>query len=140
MGGLAQLDHDKFVAWTGGEADLTWMGFKVATPDFKSPNQLRSTNDDKGYNHRKTGLSTKFNKTDLLIPFKKLVQAQLKDTGLDSVAYLPDMRNKMSNVITDHARFTLDLARTGSTAQMLSYDKYDHSNNAAAKAYLTRCQ
>ena len=136
MGGLAQLDTDKFVAWTGGEPDLTWTGFKVPTPDFKSPNQLRSTNDVKGYNHRKSGLSTKFKKNDPLLPFKKLVQAHMKDTGLDTIAYLPDMRQKMSYVITDHARFTLDSARTESVDQMKSYDKYDNSNNDAAKAFL----
>jgi hypothetical protein len=136
MGGIAQLDSAKFVAWTGGEPNADWTGFKVATSDFESPNQLRSTNDVKGYNHRKLGLSTKFNKSDLLLPFKKLVQAHLKDTGLDTVAYLPDMRKKMSYVITDHARFTLDSARAGSVAQMKSYDKYDHSNNKAAKAFL----
>ncbi len=94
MGGLAELD-DKFVAWTGGEPDNTWTGLKVPTPDLNSPNQLRSTNDVKGYNPRKTGLSTKFKKTDLLMPFKKLIQAHLKDTGLDTVAHLPDMRKKM---------------------------------------------
>ena len=136
MGGLAQLDHDKFVAWVGGEPDAAWTGFRVPTSDFKSPNQLRSTNDVKGYNHRKLGLTTKFSKTDLLLPFKKLVQAHMKDTGLDTVAYLPDMRQKMSFVITDHARFTLDSARTGSVEQMKLYDKYDHSNNDAAKAFL----
>jgi hypothetical protein len=136
MGGLAQIDHDKFVAWTGGEPDAAWIGFKVPTPDFKSPNQLRSNNDVKGYNHRKLGLSTKFNKSDLLLPFKKLVQAHMKDTGLDTIAYLPDMRKKMSYVITDHARFTLDSAREGSVTQMKLYDKYDHSNNDAAKAFL----
>jgi hypothetical protein len=136
MGGLAQLEQDKFVAWTGGEPDVTWTGFKVATADFKSPNQIRSTNDVKGYNHRKSGLTTKFSKTDLLLPFKKLIQAHMKDTGLDTVAYLPDMRKKMSNVITDHARFTLDSARKGSVDQMKSYDKYDHSNNDAATAFL----
>jgi transposase InsO family protein len=135
MGGLAELD-DKFVAWTGGEPDDTWTGLKVSTPDFNSPNQLRSTNDVKGYNHRKTGLSTKFKKTDLLMPFKKLVQAHMKDTGLDTVAHLPDMRKKMSHVITDHARFTLDSARTSSADQMKRYDKYDRSNNDAAKAFL----
>ena len=135
MGGLAKLD-DKFVAWTGGEPDDTWTGLKVPTPDLNSPNQLQSTNDVKGYNHRKTGLSTKFKKTDLLMPFKKLIQAHLKDTGLDTVAHLPDMRKKMSYVITDHARFTLESARTSSDAQMKLYDKYDRSNNDAAKAFL----
>jgi hypothetical protein len=136
MGGLTQLDADKFVAWVGGEPAVDWTSFKVPIPDYKSPNQIRSANDVKGYNYRKAGLSTKFKKTDPLLPFKKLVQAHLKDTGLDTIAYLPDMRQKMSYVITDHARFTLESARTGSVAQMKLYDKYDNSNNDAAKAFL----
>jgi hypothetical protein len=106
MGGLAQIDHDKFVAWTGGEPDAAWIGFKVPTPDFKSPNQLRSNNDVKGYNHRKLGLSTKFNKSDLLLPFKKLVQAHMKDTGLDTC--LP-LGHAQEDVVCDHGSCSFHL-------------------------------
>ncbi len=70
------------------------------------------------------------------MPFKKLVQVHMKDCGLDTVGYLPDKQGKMSSVITDHARFTLEAAQTASVLQLKSYDKYDHSNNDAATAFL----
>ncbi len=97
---------------------------------------MRPIYDVKGYNHRKSGLSDKFNKTDLLIPFKKRVWTHLKDTGLDTISYLPDMRQDMSCVIYDHSRYTLDSVREASKIQVAKYDKYDTSNNTAAVAFL----
>ena len=55
MGGLDQIDN-KLVAWTGGEPYAAWTAFKTAILAHRSPNQLRTTNDVKGYNHRKEGL------------------------------------------------------------------------------------
>jgi hypothetical protein len=97
---------------------------------------MRPIYDVKGYNHRKTGFSVKFNKTDTLIPFKKRVWTHLKDNGLDTITYLPDMRQEMSCVIYDHSRYTLDSVRTASLAQVALYDKYDITNNTAAIAFL----
>ncbi len=91
---------------------------ETATVDFETPNQMRTIYNVKGYNHRKTGLSYKFNKTDTLIPFKKQVWTHLKDNGLDTITYLPDMRKEMSCVIYDHLRYTLDSARTASLYQV----------------------
>jgi hypothetical protein len=137
MGGLAQTETDKWIAWTGGKPKVDWSGFEDSKHlDYETPNQMRPVYDVKGYNHRKTGLSVKFNKSDLLIPFKKRVWTHLKDNGLDSIAYLPDMRNAMSCVIYDHSRYTLDSARTASKTQADSYDKYDITNNTAAVAFL----
>jgi hypothetical protein len=73
MGDLAQTGVDKWAAWTGGKPKLDWTGFATATLDSKTPNQMHPIYDVKGYNHQKTGLSDKFNKTDTLIPFKKQV-------------------------------------------------------------------
>ncbi len=73
MGDLAQTKTDKWLAWTGGRPKVDWMGLENSTVDYKTPNQMRPIDDVKGYNHRKSGLSDKFNKTDLLIPFKKRV-------------------------------------------------------------------
>jgi hypothetical protein len=136
MGNVAQIGVDKWAAWTGGKPKLDWSGFETATLDFETPNQMRPIYDVKGYNHRKTGLSDKFKKTDTLIPFKKRVWTHLKDNGLDTVTYLPDMRNEMSCVIYDHSRYTLDSARTASLIQVAKYDKYDVTNNTAAIAFL----
>jgi hypothetical protein len=136
MGGLTQMDQDKWSAWTGGRLNLTWTGFVVEIEDYETPNQLRTSYDVKGYNHRKSGLSVKFNKTDMLIPFKNVIWNHLKDNGLDTIAYLPDLRNEMSCVIYDHSRYTLESARMASGVQMALYDKYDNTNNTAAIAFL----
>jgi hypothetical protein len=136
MGDVAQIGVDKWAAWTGGKPKLDWSGFKTATADFETPNQMRPIYDVKGYNHRKTGLTNKFKETDTLIPFKKRVWTHLKDNGLDTITYLPDMRKEMSCVIYDHSRYTLDSARTASLKQVKSYDKYDVTNNTAAIAFL----
>jgi hypothetical protein len=136
MGDLTQTGVDKWSAWTGGKPKLDWSGFETIIVDFETPNQMRPIYDVKGYNHRKTGLSDKFNKTDTLIPFKKRVWTHLKDNGLDTITYLPDMRKEMSCVIYDHSRYTLDSARTDSLVQVALYDKYDVTNNTAAIAFL----
>ena len=136
MGDLAQTDTDKWLAWTGGKPKVDWTGLEKSTNDYETPNQMRPIYDVKGYNHRKSGLSDKFNKTDLLIPFKKRVWTHLKDTGLDTISYLPDMRNDMSCVIYDHSRYTLESVREASKLQVTKYDKYDTSNNTAAVAFL----
>jgi hypothetical protein len=104
MGGLTQTKTDKWMAWTGGKPKVDWSGFvDVTLVDFETPNQMRPIYDVKGYNHRKTGLSAKFNKSDMLIPFKKRVWTHLKDSGLDSILYIPDMRTEMSCVIYNHS-------------------------------------
>ena len=98
---------------------------------------MRTIYDIKGYNnHCKSGLTTKFNKSNMLIPFKKRVWTHLKDNGLDSISYLPDMRNVMSCVIYDHSRYTLDSAKATSVVHAALYDKYAVTNNKAAVAFL----
>jgi hypothetical protein len=134
--GSHQTDQDKWSAWTGGCPNREWTGFEVEITDYKTPNQLRTSYDVKGYNHRKSGLSVKFNKTDMLVPFKKLIWNHLKDNGLDTIVYLPDLMNEMLCVIYDHSRYTLDSARTASGLQLALYDKYDNTNNTAAVAFL----
>jgi transposase InsO family protein len=136
MGGLTQTDVDKWLAWTGGKPTEDWKSLKELTIDYETPNQMRPIYDVKGYNHRKTGLSDKFSKTDMLIPFKKRVWTHLKDNGLDTISYLPDMRKEMSCVIYDHSRYTLDSVREASVTQAALYDKYDTTNNTAAIAFL----
>jgi hypothetical protein len=135
MGGLTQTDTDKWLAWTGGKPTADWKGLEQTTPDYETPNQMRPIYDVKGHNHRKSGLSDKFNKTDSLIPFKKRVWTHLKDNGLDAISYLPDMRKQMSCVIHDHSRCALESAREASAIQVGLHDKYDVTNNTAAVAF-----
>jgi hypothetical protein len=120
----------------GGKPKADWTGLEDVSPDYETPNQMRPVYDVKGYNHRKSGLSEKFNKTDMLIPFKKRIWTHLKDNGLDTISFLQDMRKGMSCVIYDHSRYTLDSAREASIVQTALYDKYDIANNTAAVAFL----
>ena len=57
---------------------------------------------------------------------------------MDTIAYLADPEDptKMTNVVKSHARYTVDTAKVLSQAQILKYDKYDRTNDVAAKAYL----
>jgi hypothetical protein len=136
MGAITHTDTDKWLAWTGGKPKADWTGLEDVSPDYKTPNQMRPVYDVKGYNHRKSGLSEKCNKTDMLIPFKKRVWTHLKDNGLDTISYLQDMRKDMSCVIYDHSRYTLDSTREARIVQTALYDKYDITNNTAAVAFL----
>ena len=68
MGAITQTDTDKWLAWTGGKPKADWTGLEDASSDYETPNQMRPVYDVKGYNHRKSGLSDKFNKTDCSSP------------------------------------------------------------------------
>jgi hypothetical protein len=136
MGAITQTDTGKWLARTGGKPKADWTGLEDVSPDCETPNQMRPVYDVQGCNHRKSGLSEKFNKTDMLIPFKKRVWTHLKDNGLDTISYLQDVRKDMPCVICDHSQHTLDSAREASIVQTALCDKHDVTNNTAAVAFL----
>ncbi|KAI2502610.1 hypothetical protein MHU86_11875 [Fragilaria crotonensis] len=92
----------------------------------------------KGYNFRRTGHKISFKPSDDLISFQNVVWDHLKDTGMDSIAYLRDPTDdaKMTNVIKAHARYTVQSAKLLAEAQVQRYDKYDRTNDMAARTYL----
>ncbi|KAI2514108.1 hypothetical protein MHU86_1 [Fragilaria crotonensis] len=57
---------------------------------------------------------------------------------MDSIAYLRDPTDdaKMTNVIKAHARYTVQSAKLLAEAQVQRYDKYDRTNDMAARTYL----
>ena len=57
---------------------------------------------------------------------------------MDSIAYLKDPTDgtKMTNVIKAHARYTVQLAKLLAETQAQLYNKYDRTNNMAARTYL----
>jgi hypothetical protein len=75
--------------------------------------------------------------SDLAV-FQTAVWNHLVDTGMDTIAYLqdPEDSTKMTDVVKSHARYTVDNAKLLSTVQVAKYDKYDRTNDVAAKAYL----
>ncbi|KAI2508984.1 hypothetical protein MHU86_5479 [Fragilaria crotonensis] len=94
--------------------------------------------DPEGYNFRRTGHKISFKPSDDLISFQNVVWDHLKDTGMDSIAYLRDPTDdaKMTNVIKAHARYTVQSAKLLAEAQVQRYDKYDRTNDMAARTYL----
>ena len=119
-----------------------WTGLDdSAMKTYESPNQLRSSyasSAQKGYNHRKGGLSAKFGRGDDLALFQDNVMEHLKDTGMDTISYMPDPEDpdKMISVVLGHSRFTLSSVRGHSRLQVPFYDDYDNMNNRAAKQFL----
>ena len=83
-------------------------------------------------------MTTPFEPANDLTSFQNAVWDHLTDTGMDTIAYLPDPTDetKMSNVVKSHARYTVQSAQLLVENQLVSYDKYDKTNDKAARAYL----
>ena len=94
MGNVVSLSKDDWSAWTGGKPALGWVGLdRSAADDLTSPNQLRPVHasaSQKGYNFRRTGMTTLFTQASSLIDFQNAVWDYLTDCGMDIIAYLPD--------------------------------------------------
>lgn len=142
MGGISQLAKDEWAAWTGGVPKSDWSGLTDEQPlDYTTPNQLRpvyASSAQKGYNFRKTGIQDKFEKTDDLMVFQTSIWDHLVDTGMETIAYIPDPVNttSMVNVVKNHARFTTKSAAQMILIQVTQYDKYDKTNDRTARLYL----
>ena len=142
MGGIVQLTKDEWAAWTGGKPQAPWSGLDSSAADnYDSPNQLRpasSASSTKGYNLRKEGLTEKFKRVDDLSIFQRKVLAHLSDTGMDTIAYLPDPiePSQMINIVSDYARYSISTAETAYISQSQLYDKYDVQNNNTACKFL----
>ena len=140
-GGVVKTPDGKWDVWTGGKPKHDWTGLdNSSAKTFESPNQLRATSrySQKGYNYRKTGTKTKFGSDDDLTPFQDTVMEHLKDTGMDSISYLPDPKDttKMISVITSHSRFTITSVRDHRQTFKPLYDEYDLMNDKAAAHFL----
>ena len=145
MGGTVQLTKKEWAAWTGGIPLSDWSGLDPKTAFFEpvSPNQYRpvfSGAAQKAFIHRKKGMDDKFDKKGDLKAFQKKLVRHLVDTGMDTIAYLPDPKDatKMVNVVTYHARFTVASARNAVQAIKAkpTYDRFDRLNDLAARQFL----
>ena len=72
-------------------------------------------------------MSAKFGRGDDLALFQDNVMEHLKDTGMDTISYMPDPEDpdKMISVVLGHSRFTLSSVRGHSRLQVPFYDNYD---------------
>jgi hypothetical protein len=143
MGDVIPLEKtNSYTAWTGGKPKADWSELDPsASEEPTSPNQLRPVQvaaAQKGYNHRRTGMTTTFKPTDDLTSFQNSVWEHLVDTGMDSVAYVPDPTDAtvMTNVVKSHARYTVHSVKKLIESQLKAYDKYDKTNDKAARTYL----
>ncbi|KAI2510749.1 hypothetical protein MHU86_3697 [Fragilaria crotonensis] len=141
MGDVILLSKDSWSAWTGGKPKADWTGLDPSAPtESTSPNQLRPvfvSAAQKGYNHRRTGMTTLFKPADDLISFQNSVWNHLVDTEW-TVSHIPDPTDteKMTNVVKSHARYTVQSAQQLIEKQLELYDKYDKTNDKAARTYL----
>jgi hypothetical protein len=96
------------------------------------------TASQKGHNHRQTGLSPKFNRAGDLATFEHQVWQHLIDTGMDTIAYVPDpgIPTTMVNCVKGHGRYTVDSVRKMIEPQLLRYDSLDLANDREAKTFL----
>ena len=142
MGNIVPLSGDDWSAWTGGEPAPGWVGLDPsAADDITSPNQLRPVHasaSQKGYNFRRTGMTTLFTQASSLVNFQNAVWDHLVDCRMDTIAYLrdPESLSVMTNVVRSHSRYTVATAKTLSSHQVLLYDKYNKTNDLAATKFL----
>ena len=144
MGGIIQTTEKDFIPWTGGRPLVDWSGLDPTsrmTP--KSPNQQRpvsSSAAQKGHIYRQTGITTKkLSRADLDLPhFETRVWRHLCDTGLDTIAYVPNPigSTEMINVIQEHDRFSVDSVIKLVANQVKKYDDYDIQSDDEATEFL----
>ena len=109
MGGIIQIKHDAFAAWTGGVPLADWSGLADPSKDkFRQSSQLRLLTDESGQEERSKGFDDKFEKDHDLFKFQRRLLERYKLRGLDSVTYLldPSDNKKMINILTNHTRVT----------------------------------
>jgi GAG-pre-integrase domain/Zinc knuckle len=144
MGGIIQTTEKDFIPWTGGRPLVDWTGLDPTsrtTP--KSPNQQRpvsSSAAQKGHIYRQTGITTKkLSRADLDLPhFEERVWRHFCDTGLDTIAYVPNPigSTEMINVIQEHDRFSVESVIKLVAAQVKKYDDYDIQSDDEATEFL----
>jgi hypothetical protein len=123
------LDGLAVVPWLTG---LAW-----------SPNQQRPVSSSaahKGHIYRQTGItSKKLSRADLDLPhFEEKVWRHFCDTGLDTIAYVPNPigSTEMINVIQEHDRFSVESVIKLVEAQVKKYDDYDIQSDNEATEFL----
>ena len=108
MGGLVQVKHNAYSAWTGGKPKADWSKLDETSPEYEQTTKLRPMLNDSGFSKRCKAFEDKFSKNGELDKFQCRHIDHLKIMGIDTITYLPDPadNDQMVNVITDHTRFT----------------------------------
>jgi hypothetical protein len=141
IGGIKELTPTDYVAWTGGKPNLQWTAIDSNDRGYTSPGQFRShsvSTSQKSHETRQTGLSIKMTKKGDLKRFETNVWSHLQDKGLDTIAYLPDAvdTTRVSSVVTEYTRFSVDSATKQAQLIVNKYDEYDTANDHEACEFL----
>jgi len=142
MGGIIQVGKDEHSPWTGGLPKSDWSGLQPSASTVPvSPNQYRPFNiatSQKGHIYRQQGLPSKFTRNNDLASFEHQVWQHLLDTGMDTIAYVPDPIEPLTmvNSVKGHYRFSIDSCSKMIATQLLKYDAYDRTNNLEATNFL----
>ena len=141
VGNIVSLSKDDWSAWTDGKPASGWMCLDAtASKELTSPNQLRPVHasaSQKGYNYRRTGMTTQLTPTSSLVNFQNAVWEHLTDCGKDTIVYVPDPEGSimMINVVKSHSRHTVQTAKPLGAPQLLLYNKNDKNNDCASVKY-----
>lgn len=99
MGGLDQISASDIAIWTGGKPNIDWTALDPKAPTVpKGPIQFHSSaigTTKKSYVYRYTGHTT--NALITYIPLREHVWEDLMNTGMDTIAYMPDPVDKTHN-------------------------------------------
>ena len=141
MGGIEQIDINKYMAWTGGKPTCNWTGLDPKAPkEASKPMQYRATGnqDVKSYTFRTSGLKSKFDKISDIEDFCTNVWNHLVECGMDTISYLPDPAEPsvMKSVVCHHGRYNEEYTAQQSELIQLKWDKFDRANDVNAKVFL----
>ena len=141
MGGLIQVKHNTYSAWTGRKPLADWTGLDTLAHCYEQTAQLRPTYKDKGFQTRCTGFEAKFTKSSSLHLFQCKLLDHFVTHRMDSITYLldPAEPTTMVNIITHHTRFTTDVVKLAAPVQAAKYNLYDHANDRATRLALVDC-
>jgi hypothetical protein len=138
MGGLVD-EGGYLVAWTGGKPRPDWSRLALPAQINSNPNQLRVVGSKfvTPYNNRRSGLDTKYKHGEDLDTLMNDLSKQLKNHGMDSIAYREDPHEptSMAHCLKEHARFNLEQVRQSSTKLKVKWDAYDCANDECAISF-----
>lgn len=129
----------------GGVPKPDWSGLDASSERLLADTCFRSldpVSGQKSGKYRTSGLELdeKYKKGMKLSEFQKVVWDHLVKYGLDTIGYLPDPRDptKVHSVVTHHARFTGDLAKSILACSNLKskFDQWDKKNDYEAREFL----
>ena len=138
MGNIIPSPSEGLMAWTGGEPLPDWFGLKDPNLTPEHSTQYRPFSGQKGQMYCHRGLESTFQKGKDLYTFQKDTWLQLKMHGMDAITHLldPGDPTRMLDVINNHARFSLTLAKESHANLHQHFDKYDKVNNQDAVQFL----